>query len=236
MYKILIIDTDFENVNMMEHFLRREGYKVLTAFTVRDGLLHLEKNTPDLCIIDTTAPGLDGLGLCRKIRASAHTSNLPVLLTGQNAHYSVTNALEAGGDDYIAKPFALRELAARMRAHLRRVSGNLNDAMPMLRILPETQTIYINDREVNLTQVEFELISFLCRKPNQLHRTEDLLTGVWQYPRGAGDAALVRNHVRNLRRKIEDDPERPAIIQSRHGRGYAVRASIRIEGSMALSS
>ena len=130
-------------------------------------------------------PGLDGLGLCRKIRTNSHTANLPVLLTGQNVHYSVTSALEAGGDDYIAKPFALRELAARMRAHLRRVSGNLNDAMPMLRILPETQTIYINDREVILTQVEFELISFLCRKPNQLHRTEDLLTGVWQYPRGS---------------------------------------------------
>jgi two-component system response regulator VicR len=236
MYKILIIDTDFENVNMMEHFLRREGYKVLTAFTVRDAVLHLEKNTPDLCIIDTTAPGLDGLGLCRKIRATAHTANLPVLLTGQDVHFSVTSALEAGGDDYISKPFALREVAARMRAHLRRVSGNLNDGMPMLRILPETQTIFINDREVILTQVEFELITFLCRKPNQLHRTEDLLTGVWQYPRGAGDAALVRNHVRNLRRKIEDDPERPSIIQSRHGRGYAIRASIRIEGAVAFTS
>ncbi len=236
MYKILVIDSDFETVNMVEHFLRREGYKVLSAFSVRDALILLEKNAPDLCIIDTAATGFDGLGLCRKIRTTSRTANLPVLLTGQNAHYSVTNALEAGGDDYISKPFALRELAARIRAHLRRVSGNLNDSMPMLRILPETQTVYINDREVVLTQVEFELISFLCRKPNQLHRTEDLLTGVWQYPRGSGDAALVRNHVRNLRRKIEDDPERPAIIQSRHGRGYAVRASIRVEGVIAFSS
>ena len=223
MYKILIIDTDFENVNMMEHFLRREGYKVLTAFTVRDALLHLEKNTPDLAIIDTNASGIDGLSLCRKIRATSHTANLPVLLTGQNFHYSVTSALEAGGDDYVAKPFALRELAARIRAHLRRVSGNLNDAMPMLRILPETQTIYINDREVNLTQVEFELISYLCRKPNQLHRTEDLLTGVWQYPRGSGDAALVRNHVRNLRRKIEPDPSRPHYLVTEPGVGYRIR-------------
>lgn len=236
MYKILVIDTDFETVNMIEHFLRREGYKVLSAFNVRDALIHLEKNTPDLCIIDTAAVGFDGLALCRKIRSSNRMANLPVLLTGSNGQYSVTNALEAGGDDFVAKPFALRELAARVRAHLRRVSGNLNDAMPMLRIMPETQTVFINDREVPLTQVEFELIAFLCRKPNQLHRTEDLLTGVWQYPRGAGDAALVRNHVRNLRRKIEEDPERPAIIQSRHGRGYAVRASIRVEGTMAVSS
>ena len=236
MYKILVIDTDFETVNMIEHFLRREGYKVLSAFNVRDALIHLEKNTPDLCIIDTAATGFDGLALCRKLRSSNRTANMPVLLTGSSGHYSVTSALEAGGDDFIAKPFALRELAARVRAHLRRVSGNLNDAMPMLRIMPETQTVFINDREVPLTQVEFELIAFLCRKPNQLHRTEDLLTGVWQYPRGAGDAALVRNHVRNLRRKIEEDPERPAIIQSRHGRGYAVRASIRVEGPMAVSS
>jgi DNA-binding response OmpR family regulator len=235
MYRILIVDNDLEAVGVMEHFLKREGYRVVVAYSVRDALVALEKATPDLILIDTTSPNLDGLGLCTKLRSNPRTSTIPLLLTGRNNRSAVTDALEVGGDDYIPKPYALRELAARMRAHLRRVSGNAVDAMPTLRIVPEAQMVFVNEREVALTQMEFELLSYLCRRPNQLHRTQDLLTDVWQYPRGAGDAALVRNHVRNLRRKIEMDPDRPAIIQSRHGRGYAVRAGVVIENSFAVA-
>jgi DNA-binding response OmpR family regulator len=101
--------------------------------------------------------------------------------------------------------------------------------MPSLRIFPDTMAVYVNDRCVELTQVEFDLLMFLCGAPNQLHSTQSLLSDVWQYPNGAGDTALVRNHIRNLRRKIEEDPDHPSIIQSRHGRGYAVRAAVKIE-------
>lgn len=232
MYNILIVDNDLETATMMEHFLKREGHKVLSAYSVRDALLTLEKNAPDMLIIDISSSALDGIGLCQRVRATSSSAHVPIILTGQDTRYAVTDALGAGGDDYVPKPVAPRELAARVRAHLRRVSGGLSDSVPTLQIVPETQTVLVNQREVILTQVEFELLNHLCRKPNQLHRTQDLLTEVWQYPRGSGDAALVRNHVRNLRRKIEDDPERPAIIQSRHGRGYSVRASIRFENKM----
>ena len=232
MYKILIVDNDLETVSMMDHFLKREGHKVSSVYSVRDALLTLENNIPDMLIIDTSSPSLDGISLCQRVRASSSCAHVPIILTGHNTRHSVTDALSAGGDDFVSKPVAPRELAARVRAHLRRVSGTLTDALPTLQIVPETQTVVVNQREVVLTQVEFELLNHLCRKPNQLHRTQDLLTEVWQYPRGSGDAALVRNHVRNLRRKIEDDPERPAIIQSRHGRGYSVRASIRFENKM----
>ncbi|MEZ4667328.1 MAG: response regulator transcription factor [Anaerolineae bacterium] len=235
MHKILIVDNDLENVTMMEHFLRREGHRVFSAYSVRDALVALENNPPDMLLIDTSSTSLDGINLCRRVRATSNFSHMPIILTGQNSRYGVTDALEAGGDDFIAKPVAPRELAARVRAHLRRVSGVMIDTLPTLQIVPETQTVMVNHREVILTQVEFELLNHLCRKPNQLHRTQDLLTDVWQYPRGSGDAALVRNHVRNLRRKIEEDPERPAIIQSRHGRGYSVRASIRFENKIGTA-
>ncbi|MBL8116560.1 MAG: response regulator transcription factor [Anaerolineae bacterium] len=236
MYKILIVDNDLETAGTIEHFLKREGYRVACAFSVRDALVWLDKNAPDLFVIDVLSPGLDGITLCRKVRSSARTANIPIILTGPNSRQVIPDALEAGGDDFVGKPFALRELAARIRAHLRRVSGTMSDTLPTLRIVPETQAVFVNERPVTLTQVEFELLTYLCRKPNQLHRTQDLLSDVWQYPHGAGDAALVRNHVRNLRRKVEEDPDRPSIIQSRHGRGYAVRASIRFENPFAQST
>lgn len=232
MYKIVIVENDLETASMMDHFLKREGYKISCVYSVRDALVMLDKNIPDMLIIDTSSPSLDGIGLCQRLRTTSTCAHLPIILTGHNTRHNVTEALGAGGDDFISKPVAPRELAARVRAHLRRVSGTLADALPTLQIVPETQTVVVNQREVILTQVEFELLNHLCRKPNQLHRTQDLLTEVWQYPHGSGDAALVRNHVRNLRRKIEDDPERPAIIQSRHGRGYSVRASIRFENKL----
>lgn len=231
MYRILIVDDDMETLSMIEDFLDREGYTVSRAMSSRDALMQIEREVPELFVINTTlAGGLDGLGLCRKLRSNPRTFNAPIIfLTEQGTNHAVAEALEAGGDDYIRKPFALRELGARIRAHLRRVSGGVVDGIPMLRILPDTLTVFVNEREVTLTQVEFELLNFLCHSPHQLHSTQDLLTYVWHYPSGTGDAALVRNHVRNLRRKLEEDPERPAIIQSRHGRGYAVRARIQVE-------
>lgn len=237
MYKLLIVDNDTETVGIIEQYLGREGYTVLTASNARDALKIAETHEPVLFVIDTVLPGMDGLALCRKLRTNPQTVNAPIIfLTQQGAGYAVADALEAGGDDYVRKPFALRELAARIRAHLRRMSAPYNDDMPILTIVPENLTVYVNDRRVSLTQVEFELLMFLCNAPQQLHSTEQLLTDVWRYPRGTGDAALVRNHIRNLRRKLEDDPERPAIIQSRHGRGYAIKARVQVESRVAGSA
>lgn len=231
MVKILIVEDDLETLSSMEQYLGREGYTVLKTLSAREALTISEESNPDLYVINTYLPsGMDGLMLCRKLRSNPRTANAPIIfLTDQGTRHAVTDALDAGGDDYIKKPFALRELSARVRAHLRRVNGGINDGTPTLRIIPDTLTVYVNERKVVLTQVEFELLKFLCHSPQQLHSTENLLMDVWQYPRGSGDAALVRNHIRNLRRKLEDDPERPAIIQSRHGRGYGIKARIQFE-------
>lgn len=184
-------------------------------------------------MIDVALPSMDGINLCRRLREHPSITDTPIIfLTGHSYRYNVAEALESGGDDYIRKPFSMRELAARIRAHLRRSTNQLGADIPTIRILPHTYQVYVNDREVELTRVEFDLLRFLCQNPEKWHSTADLLTEVWQYPHGVGDAALVRNHVRNLRRKLEENPERPTVIQSRHGRGYIVRAYIQVAGEL----
>lgn len=230
MYKILLVDDDVETLRMIEQFLEREGYIVDIAHSARETLALVEVDVPELCIISTYLPGMDGLLLCRKLRDNPKTANTPIIfLTSHGSPHGVSDALSAGGDDYLRKPFALRELSARIRAHLRRTGNSPLDDAPILTVLPHNLTVFVNERKVTLTQVEFDLLMFLCHTPHELHSTQDLLTDVWQYPEGTGDAALVRNHIRNLRRKLEIDPERPAIIQSRHGRGYAIKARVQIE-------
>lgn len=231
MVKIVIVDDDLETLGAMDHYLTREGYSIQKALSAREALAISEENHTDLFVINTfLSTGMDGLKLCRKLRLNPLTAGAPIIfLSDQEPQYTVADALDAGGDDYIRKPFALRELAARVRAHLRRVKVAGDEDITNLRIIPDTLTVFVNERKVILTQVEFDLLKFLCRTPNQLHSTEDLLADVWDYPQGSGDAALVRNHIRNLRRKLESDPERPAIIQSRHGRGYGIKARVHFE-------
>jgi DNA-binding response OmpR family regulator len=233
MYEILVIDDDTQMLDMVELVLRRESYEVTRAYSARDAMRELDAIEPDLILIDAMLPDLDGISLCRRLRAQTETSNTPIIfLTGYDNPFSVVEALGAGGDDFIRKPFAPRELAARVRAHIRRSAHYFDNQLPGLRIAPASYQVFVNDREISLTRVEFDLLYFLCRNSNRLHSTEDLLTGVWNYPAGVGDAALVRNHVHNLRQKLELDPDRPAIIQSRHGRGYVVKAHIQIEDAI----
>ena len=236
MYEILVVDDDAQTLDMVELVLKREGYTVIRAYSAAEALQTIEKTTPDLFVIDAVLPEMDGLTLCRKLRAHSQTSNLPIIfVTGRESPYSVAEALNAGGDDYIRKPFAPRELTARIRAHIRR-SYYLDGEVPTIRVQPNTYRVFVNDREVHLTRVEFDLLKFLCLSPYRLHSTDDLLASVWQYPNGVGDAALVRNHIHNLRRKLEQDPERPEIIQSRHGRGYVIKAHIQVDEEAALQA
>jgi DNA-binding response OmpR family regulator len=236
MYEIMIVDDDAQVLDMVELVLKREGYRVLRAYSAHSALEMLEKTTPDLFVVDALLPEVDGLALCRKLRALPHTSNSPIIiLTGQNSSYGVVDALNSGGDDYIRKPFAPRELAARIRAHIRRSVYYVDGEVATIRISPSQYRVFINDREVMLTRVEFDLLRHMCVTPYRLHSTEELLTNVWQYPDGVGDAALVRNHIHNLRRKIEQDPERPLILQSRHGRGYVIKARTHIEDQSRAS-
>lgn len=230
MYEIMIVDDDVQMLDMVELVLRREGFTVKRAASGHEALDVTSAQTPDLFVIDAMMPEMDGIALCRKLRAQPHTANTPIIfLTGNTSSNNVVDALNSGGDDFIRKPFVPRELIARVRAHIRRSALYGEDNIPIVRIIPTQYRIFIEDREVGLTRVEFDLLKYMCSAPHKLHSTEDLLAGVWQYPKGVGDAALVRNHIHNLRRKLEDDPERPMVIQSRHGRGYVVKARVLID-------
>lgn len=228
MHKILVVDNDIQMLELIGQLLEREGYLVQTARSADEALRIPDDELPDLFLIDVYLTGMDGLELCRRLRKNSASRSLPVILVSdQETQCTVAEALQAGGDDFIRKPFAVRELTARMRAQLRRFRLSASDGrLPILRIYPDTRTVTVGDRPVELTQVEYELLHYLCLSPEKLHSTQELLVHVWNYPSDAGDAALVRNHIRNLRRKLEDSPERPEIIQSRHGRGYTIKAVI----------
>lgn len=227
MYKILIVDDDTNVLDMVEQLMEQEGYTALKARSGLEALRIAQFDKPDLCILDVGMPHMDGVMLCRTIRTIPGLTDVPIIfLTAHNTTYTVADALEAGGDDYVRKPFAMRELAARVRAHLRRAKQN--DMMPILQIMSKTYQVFLNQREIPLTRIEFDLLHHICSSPGKWYTTQELLEQVWEYPNGVGDAALVRNHIRNVRRKLEENPDKPTIIQSRHGRGYAVRANVRI--------
>ncbi|MDZ4769826.1 MAG: response regulator transcription factor [Chloroflexota bacterium] len=226
----MIVDDDVQMLDMVELVLRREGFTVRRANSGMEALSSTAEESPDLFVIDAMMPEMDGIALCRRLRVQPHTANTPIIfLTGNTSSNNVVDALNSGGDDFIRKPFVPRELIARVRAHIRRSALYGEENMPVVRILPTQYRLFVEDREIGLTRVEFDLLKYMCSAPHKLHSTEDLLAGVWQYPKGVGDAALVRNHIHNLRRKIEEDPERPLILQSRHGRGYVVKARVLID-------
>ncbi len=227
MYEIMIVDDDVQMLDMVELVLRREGFAVKRAVSGHEALEVTATQSPDLFVLDAMMPEMDGIALCRRLRAQTHTANTPIIfLTGNTSSNNVVDALNSGGDDFIRKPFVPRELIARVRAHIRRSALYGEENLPIIRIVPAQFRLYLDDREISLTRVEFDLLTFMCIAPHKLHSTEDLLAGVWRYPNGVGDAALVRNHIHNLRHKVEIDLERPLIIQSRHGRGYVVKARI----------
>lgn len=231
MPQILIVDDDPQVLDMVELILSREGYQVRRAFNAFQAMELVRRDPPDLVIVDVMLPDMDGFTLCRTLRNTEHTATLPILvLTAVQTSNTAVDALTNGADDFIRKPFQPRELIARVRAHLRRANKGIDPAQPVIRILPHQFRVFVGDREVALTRVEFDLLRYLCQRTHELHSTEELLANVWQYPDGVGDSALVRNHIHNLRQKLEADPERPAILQSRHGRGYVIKAQALVEG------
>jgi DNA-binding response OmpR family regulator len=158
-----------------------------------------------------------------RITSSAAWTPILVLVSSKTAQ-EVAELLDAGADDCLRKPLAPRELAARVRALLRRTIRPRHDALITLN--SNEKTVHVGGRLIELTSTEFELLDALCQNPGEHIATSTLLEQVWHYPPGAGDPALVRNHVRNLRRKLENDPDRPRVITCFQGRGYSVSARI----------
>ncbi len=219
--KILVVDDDEALAEMLAIVLANEGYEARTCHDGAAALDVFRDYGPDLVLLDLMLPGRDGVDVCRDIRAE---SDVPiVMLTAKSDTIDVVSGLEAGADDYVAKPFKTQELVARVRTRLRR----------HVTVDPEHETLAIGDLVIseaehavrrgetvlNLTPLEFDLLLALARRPKHAFSREALLEEVWGYRHGT-DTRLVNVHVQRLRAKVERDPEKPEIVVTVRGVGY----------------
>jgi len=183
------------------------------------------RDTLHLLIIDSTLLNY-GSGVCRQLRAIPRLERVPFLaLANSQSAQEIAHALDSGCDDCVRKPIIERELAARVRALLRRKTTVT--ATTQIALDGRQKVAYLGEKRLDLTPTEYSLLEVLCDHSGQHITTADLLEKVWNYPPETGDPALVRNHVRNLRRKLEDDPDHPRIVVCLQGRGYSVSGDIR---------
>ena len=219
---ILIVDDEAPIVEMLKFNLHKSGYKTMTAYDGRDGLeLALTKN-PDLILLDVMLPKMDGFEVCRKIREA--NKEVPILmLTAREEEIDKVFGLESGADDYITKPFSIRELMARVKANLRRGGETVGDSgvinIDSLEINAGLYEVKKAGEPIELTLREFELLKFLASQPGRIFSREMLLEKVWGYEY-FGDVRTVDVTVRRLREKVEDNPAAPERIMTKRGVGY----------------
>lgn len=221
MQRVLVVDDEKAIVELVQYHLTREGYQVEceeNGQTAVDRALH---EAFDLIILDVMLPGLSGLDACRAIRQSR---DVPIImLTARKDEVDRVLGLELGADDYVTKPFSPRELIARVKAILRRSQKSREDngeiRMPGLDVDVERRTVTVDGVVVNLTFTEFELLTILARNPGRAFTREELLVRVWGDD-FYGDSRTVDVHVRHLREKLKEDPQRPRFIETVRGVGY----------------
>ncbi len=218
--RILVVDDDASLAEMLQLVLRQEGFDTTWCATGDAALDAFRSAQFDLVLLDLMLPGLDGVAVCRRIRAD---SGVPiVMLTAKSDTGDVVDGLEAGADDYIAKPFKPRELVARIWTRLRRPpSESESDTIRVGDVMIDVSAHEVKrgPEAIALTPLEFDLLLALARRPHQVFTREKLLEQVWGY-RHAADTRLVNVHIQRLRSKIEKDPERPELVLTVRGIGY----------------
>ncbi len=222
--KILVVDDEKPISDIIKYNLVKEGYEIDTAFDGDEALKKVYQFQPDLVLLDVMLPKLDGFQVCRKIR---ETFSMPIImLTAKEEEVDKVLGFELGADDYITKPFGMRELIARVKANLRRVElsdvkgeeGNIIST-GNISIDLDRYEVTCNEEIVELTLREFELLKFLATQANQIFTREQLLKDVWGYEY-FGDIRTVDVTVRRLREKIEEDSSNPSYIMTKRGVGY----------------
>ena len=225
---VLIVEDEQNIVDILSFNLSREGYDTLEAYDGPTGLqLALEQN-PDLILLDLMLPGMNGFDVCSKIRESGNAIPI-IMLTAREEEEDKVLGLELGADDYITKPFSMRELLARVKANIRRVgmapaageSGNAAiQGNGRVTIDEERATVYKDGKPLDLTQREYDLIRYLAAQPGKVFSREALMEHVWNYEGYVGDVRAVDVAIRRLREKFEDDPANPQFIKTKRGMGY----------------
>jgi DNA-binding response OmpR family regulator len=224
---VLVVEDETTMASVLRYNLEREGYRCLVAGDGARALELARGERPDLLLLDLMLPGIDGIEVCRRIRAQ---SNVPIImLTARVEEVDRVVGLEVGADDYVTKPFSMRELLARVRASLRRAEmrpaqeSTLIQLLPGLTIDPNRRQVLRGDQPVAMKPKEFDLLLFLARHPRQVFTREQLLDHVWGYE-FAGQTRTVDVHVRWLREKIEPDPANPSYLLTNRGVGYRLEA------------
>ncbi len=247
MARVLVVDDDLSVADAISRMLNRRGHETIVVHNGGDAIQAAQTQMPDLVVLDVVMPGMDGVEVCKRLRADPATAQLPIIfLTARIMIEDKIKGFEAGADDYLTKPFAIQELELRVRALLRRTEQLLrlevydrdaqdadaaketeSDLLTVgaLTLNRRTFEASTQSHSVVLTPVEFDLLSYLMAHPGEIFSSESLLHDVWGYPLGTGDPALVRMHIRNLRAKIEPDAaDKPLYIRTVVRRGYTVRA------------
>ena len=223
---VLIVEDEKNIVDILRFNLQREGYETLEAYDGETGLELARERHPDIILLDVMLPKMNGFDVCRALRQEG--DNVPVLiLTAREEEADKVLGLEIGADDYITKPFSMRELMARVKANIRRTSmlhadtaASTMDTGTDLIINTDTYQVTKAGKVIGLTQREYELLTFLASHPGKVYSRIDLMEQVWNYGYVGDDVRTVDVTVRRLREKIEDDPAAPAYILTRRGVGY----------------
>lgn len=222
--RILLVDDEPSLQKMLVHALEREGFQVLVAGDGEEALESFKSYEPHLIILDIMLPKLDGTEVCRRIRSQ---SDVPiVMLTARDDEIDRVVGLELGADDYVTKPFAVRELVARIRAIMRRVSVPADQRQDEfnydgLKVSIPSRRVSLRGEDIDLTYTEFELLITLASNPGRVFSRSALLTRVWGDE--FRDERTVDVHIRHLREKIERDPRNPEFIHTARGVGYVFR-------------
>jgi len=226
---VLIVEDEKNIVDIVKFNLMREGYRTIEAYDGEDGLNKARTENPDLILLDVMLPKMIGFDVCKTLRAEG--INIPVIiLTAREEETDKVFGLEIGADDYMTKPFSMRELVARVGANIRRtamaaaaVPAAAASATPVsgeLSINTDSHQVFRGGKVIDLTQREYELLTFLASHPNKVYSRVDLMEQVWNYGYVGDDVRTVDVTVRRLREKIEVDPANPLYILTRRGAGY----------------
>jgi two-component system, OmpR family, alkaline phosphatase synthesis response regulator PhoP len=221
--KVLVVDDDYKIVDLVKLYLNRDGYNVIPAYDGKEALRLARESHPDLIVLDIMLPGIDGLAICRALRAE---SSVPIiLLTAKTTEQDRITGLDLGADDYITKPFSPKELAARVRAVFRRMPDEMLEMGPEelhfgdLTVNFPKHEAYLSSKALNLTPVEFKLLAVFIREPNRVFSRSQLIEKVLGYDFDGFDRTI-DVHILNLRRKLEPDASHPKYIKTVYGSGY----------------
>jgi DNA-binding response OmpR family regulator len=218
--KVLVVDDDVKTVELVKLYLLRDGYRVITAYEGREALRLAREFHPDLIVLDLMLPGISGLEVCRTLRAE---SDVPIImLTAMSADDDRLTGLDLGADDYVTKPFSPRELAARVRAVLRRIPGERGPEKiehGSLSVDFLKHEAFVSGKALNLTPIEFKLLGALVKEPGRVFSRSQIIEKALGQDFDGFDRTI-DVHILKLRRKLEPDPHHPKYLKTIYGAGY----------------